>query len=80
MIIKSEADNDNDIIAGIIPVNNFFAHWIKEIDIKRYDDDIPILPLTDTVEIYKYSNGILKHAERCINNIRKTFITQQKED
>ena len=36
--IKSAADNDNDIVAGVIPVNNFFAHWIKEIDIKRYGD------------------------------------------
>ena len=46
--IKSAADNDTDITAGYIPVNNFFAHWIKEIDIKRYGDDIPILPLSST--------------------------------
>ena len=52
MKIKSEADNDNDITAGVIPVNNFFAHWINEIDIKKYGDDIPILLLTNTVEIY----------------------------
>ena len=52
MKIKSEADNDNDITAGVIPVNNFFAHWINEIDIKKYGDDIPILLLTNTVEIF----------------------------
>ena len=34
--IKSAADNDNDITAGYITVNTFFAHRIKEIDIKRY--------------------------------------------
>ena len=56
MKIKSAADNDNDITAGCIPVNNFFAHWIKEIDIKRYGDDIPILPLRNTVNIYRYSD------------------------
>ena len=56
MKIKSAADNDNDITAGCIPVNNFFAHWIKEIDIKRYGDDIPILPLSNTVNIYRYSD------------------------
>ena len=39
------------------------THWIKELDIKRYGDDIPILPLTDTVRIYKYSDAILKHME-----------------
>ena len=37
---KSMADNDNDIAAGLITVNNFFVHWIKKIDIKRYCDHI----------------------------------------
>ena len=42
----------------------------KEIDIKRYGDDIPILPQTNTVEIYKYSDAILKHME---GDALKTF-------
>ena len=54
-------DNDNDLPAGYIPVNNCFAHWIKEIDIKRYGDDITILPLSNTVDIYRYSEEMLKH-------------------
>ena len=29
-----------------------FAHWIKEIDIKRLGDDILILPTTNTINIY----------------------------
>ena len=48
-------------LATEITVNNFFAHWIKEIDIKQLGDDTPILPTTNTVEIYKYSDVILKH-------------------
>ena len=48
--IKSAADKNNDITAGTITVNNFFAHWIREIDVKKYGDDIPILPLTSTVD------------------------------
>ena len=43
---KLAADNDNGIATGLITVNNFFAHWIKEVDIKRYSNDISILPLT----------------------------------
>ena len=43
---------------------------IKELDIKRYGDDIPILLLTNTVKIYKYSNAILKHME---GDALKTF-------
>ena len=42
-------------------MNNFFAHWIKEIDIKRLGDDIHILPTTNTIDIYKYFNAMLKH-------------------
>ena len=59
--IKSVVDEDNDITAGTIPVNNFFAHWIKKIDVKRYGDDMPILPLTNTADIYRYSHKLLKH-------------------
>ena len=44
-----------------ITINSFFAHWIKEIDIKRLGDDIPILPTTNTIDIYKYSDAMLKH-------------------
>ena len=51
----------NDILAGEITANNFFAHWIKEIDIKRLADDVPILPTTNTVQIYKYCDRLLKH-------------------
>ena len=68
--INSTADEDKD---GTIPVNKFFAHWIeetvkiffahwiKEIDIKRYGDDMPTLPVTNTVDIYRYSTELLKH-------------------
>ena len=62
--IKLAADNDNDIAAGVLTVNNFFAHWIKEIDIKRYGGDIPILLLTNSVDIYRYSDELLKNVPK----------------
>ena len=52
--IKSAAGNDKDITADVISVNNCYTHWIKEINIKRYGVDIPILLLTNTVNIYRY--------------------------
>ena len=61
MQIKKSTNVANNLTATDITVNNFFAHWIKEIDIKRLGDDTPILPTTNTVEIYKYSDAILKH-------------------
>ena len=61
MKIKKSTNIVNNVTATDITVNDFFAHWIKEIDIKRLGDDTPILPTTNTVEIYKYSDAILKH-------------------
>ena len=41
-------------------VNNVFAHWLKEVNIKRYPDDICILPTNYTVDIYNYSAKMVK--------------------
>ena len=60
LLIKIETNNANDIAAGKTSVNNFFAHWIKEINIKRYGNDIPIQPLK-TVKIYRYLDAMLQH-------------------
>ena len=59
--IKKKSNVASNIAATATSVNNFFAHWIKEIDIKRLGDDTPILPTSNTVEIYKYSDAILKN-------------------
>ena len=62
--IKKRKNNANNILATEITVNNFFVHWVKEIDIKCYGNELPVLPLTNTVEIYKYSNAMLKHVPK----------------
>ena len=62
--IKKKTNVANDILATEITVNNFFAHWIKEIDIKRLGDNVPVLPTTNTIEIYKYSDAMLKHVPK----------------
>ena len=56
MFIKSKADND--IPANTIAVNNFFAHCIKEIDIKRYGNELQILPTDKSRDIYRYSDAV----------------------
>ena len=33
---KKKSNNSSDIEKDLITVNNFFAHWIKEISITRY--------------------------------------------
>ena len=80
MKIKLAADNNNDIAAGVISVNNFFAHLIKEIDIKRYGDDIPILPLTSTVGFYRYSDEMLKHMpKKVLKTIENDLLYSKKK-
>ena len=77
--IKKKSNTANDIATTATVVNNFFAHWIKEIDIKRLGDDTPILPTSNTVEIYKYSDGILKHTCRSTESYSKRFTIFKKK-
>ena len=77
---KSAADNDNDLLAGTVPVNNFFAHWIREINIARYGDDQSILPLINTVDIYRYSDDLLKHMlEKVLKTYRSSLLYSNKK-
>ena len=39
----------------------FFAHWLWEINIKRFGDNIPILPVNIELDVYRYSDAMLKH-------------------
>ena len=66
MKIKKSANEADDILGTEITFNNFFAHWIKEIDIKRLGADFPVLPTTNTVDIYKYSDAMLKHVQKML--------------
>ena len=79
MKIKKKTNDANDLANTDITVNNFFAHWIKEIDIKRLGDDTPILPTTNTVEIYKHSDAILKHIpKKALAVIQNDLLYSQK--
>ena len=44
-----------------VTVNNFFGHWFTDIDIRRYPDNMRILPTNNSVDIYQYSNVQLKY-------------------
>ena len=59
--IKIKTDKNADINANLITVNNIFSHSIKDISIKRYGDDIAILPINTTLDIYRYSEAMLQH-------------------
>ena len=71
MKILKSTNNATNLGVTVMTVNNFLEHWIKEIDIKRYGDESPILPLINTDYIYKYSDAMLKFEE---DDALKTFL------
>ena len=56
-----KSDKNADIDAELITVNNFFAHWIKEISITKYGTNKELTPTTTPQEIYQYSDAMLKN-------------------
>ena len=58
---KTKSNNDSNIDTDLITVNNFFAHWVKEISIKKYGSDKELPPTFTPWEIYQYSDSMLKH-------------------
>ena len=58
-----------------VTVNNFFGHWFTDIDIRRYPDDMRILPTNNSVDIYQYSNAELKYLpQKAALTFLKTFL------
>ena len=61
MLFEKKTNKAAAIDATMIPVNNFFAHWIKDVTVKRYGDDIAVLPINTTLDTYRYSESMLIH-------------------
>ena len=59
--LKKKSDINADIGADLITLNNFFAHWIKEISVTKYGTNKKLTPTTTPQEIYQYSDAMLKH-------------------
>ena len=55
----------------MMTVNNFFGHWFTDIDVRRYPDDMMILPTNDSVNIHHYSNAQIKYLPE--KSVKKTF-------
>ena len=65
----------NDLAVNMTIVNDFFVHWIKQIDIKCYGDGVQILSTNNPTEIYRYSDAILKHMPKdALKTYEKTLL------
>ena len=59
--------------------NNFFGHWFTDIDIRRYPDNMRILPTNNSVDIYQYSNAQIKCLlEKSVEKLLKTKLYSNK--
>ena len=72
MKIKKATNEANNIDTDLIPVNNFFAHLIKDISITRYGNDKQLMPTFFPYEIYQYADAMLKYLpKKALKNIKK---------
>ena len=63
----------------MITVNNFFAHWVKEVSITKYGSDKELPPTFSPWEVYQYSDQMLKHLRADdLKSIQKTFLFSKK--
>ena len=73
-------DKDARLAGTLMPVNNFFARWITDVDIKRYPDDLRILPNDKTLSVYDYANAQLKYLPKdSVKKIRKQFLYSDRK-
>ena len=77
--IKKKSNNSSDIDDDLITVNNFFAHWVKEISITKYGSDRELPPTFSPWEIYQYSDQMLKRLPKdSLKAIQKHFLYSKK--
>ena len=56
-------------------VNNLFGHWFTNIDVRRYPDDVNILPTNNSVSIDNCSNAQMEYLpEESVKKLLKTML------
>ena len=76
---KKKSNNNSNIDGDLVPVNNFFAHWVKEISITKYGSDKELPPTFTPWEIYQYSDSMLKHLPKdSLKTIQKDLLYSKK--
>ena len=74
---KKSSDKTADVV--VVTVNNFFTRWFKEIDIRRYPDDVRNLPTNNTVEVCNYAAQQTKRLPKnSLNDIKETILYEKK--
>ena len=63
----------------MIMVNNFFAHFVKEISVTKHESNKELIPSFSPYEIYQYFDAMLKHLPAdALKTIEKTPLYSKK--
>ena len=64
---------------NMITVKKFFGRWFTDIDIRRFPDDMNIIPTNNTVNIANYSNAQMKYLpEKSVKKLLKSMLYSNK--
>ena len=77
--IQIKESTDKTANVNVIVTNNVFCHFLKEIDARRYPDDVRILPTNNTVEFYQYAAQQWKTSSKQVSWWYKRNITTWKK-
>ena len=59
--------------------NKKAINWFTDIDIRRYHDDMRLLPTNNSVDIYQYSKAQIKYLpEKSVKKLLKTMLYSNK--
>ena len=65
--------------ATMVTVNNFLGYWFTDIALRRYPDDMNILPTNNSVSIANYSNAQIKYLPaKSVKKLLKTMLYSNK--
>ena len=76
---KKETNVALNLENDVITVNNFFAHWIKEINITKSGTTKSLILTSKPMKIYQYSDAMRKHLPEKALKIENDFLYSKKE-
>ena len=59
--IKKATNKAAEIDNNLITINNFFAHWAREVSVTKCGSDKELPPTFSPYEVYQYANSMVKH-------------------
>ena len=78
IFFAKKSNKTTKLDATVCTVNNFFTHWVKEIDITRNNEHYKILPTNNITPIYDHARKILKHMPADALNAIKSNLLYDK--